>query len=690
VYEQVSPMDKNGNEAGATTSPFDTGAGERYGYAAPSGEAVFFEGTGPMGESPWGDNVYFVASKDPGGAGWSTRALQPRGVHPAPLLSGGRDTYVYPSQDLTLALVEPANDPLAQVPSESCEGPLFLVGADPFVAGRYLEQPSPSLPDAVEGCGDNGAAGGPVGGSPDFSTVYFAFSGTLLSQDASRTPYAGAEAWGFYEYKEGVLGEAGVLPDGSVSPFGAVPAASGHGRNPAGNQVSEDGSRAFFVSPDPDSCKENGGQNDCATDPPELYVRVDGKSSLLVSADALLPKVGGLAAGAPDSVVRMPNRHQEYVKKLDGSYVFASPDGSQAFFQSDDALTEPAERASPGSEPKTYVFDVATGTVTYLPGVAGEVLATSRNGSAMAFMSPGGGGQPPQLEFWSAGLGGGSVTPVVGLSVSGSIPVARMSDDGSTLVFQTAQDLAGVFNTGGFEEIYRYDASTNSLGCVSCAPTGVTPRGNASMSMLHSNEIEALGSKERVAAGVDEGNVSANGERVFFESPDPLVPGDSNTNSPPAVESESEMEPQGRDVYEWENGVVYLISSGTSTRDSYLLDSSESGDDVFFATAQGLVAGDSDGGYDVYDARVPRPGETVVQSAGPCEGSSCEESREFEGPVAPASAGVAGSGNPAAEATVAPQSVKTPVKGVKCRRGHVKRKGKCVKRASKAARGARR
>ena len=90
-----------------------------------------------------------------------------------------------------------------------------------------------------------------------------------------------------------MLSEAGVLPDGSLDQFGAVPAASLHGRAITGNQVSADGLRAFFVSPDPASC---GNGNDCAVDPPELYVRENGEKTVLVSQDTLLPQVNGLPA----------------------------------------------------------------------------------------------------------------------------------------------------------------------------------------------------------------------------------------------------------------------------------------------------------------------------------------------------------------------------------------------------------
>lgn len=148
-----------------------------------------------------------------------------------------------------------------------------------------------------------------------------------------------------------------------------------------------------------------------------------------------------------------------------------------------------------------------------------------------------------------------------------------MSSGGSVLVFLTGSRLSGAFNSGGYKEIYRYDVPANTLGCVSCSPAGITPRGNASMSSLHTAELTG---HEIIYETVDDHGLSSAGDRIFFESPDPLVLQDSNTNSPPvACEEQEAVCAQGGDVYEWENGVVYLISTGRSLRNSYLLDSSE-------------------------------------------------------------------------------------------------------------------
>ena len=269
VYELVSPANKNGNEAGATSlGTVETGPKQHYGYASPDGDSVLFEGTGPMGESPSPDSNVFVARRSTGG--WSTRALEPAAQHggrSVPL--DARATYVDPAPDLSHAMVVAGGWTLGSEPNGCGAVQLWLTGPDPFVGALWLERPR--IEDPVEHCGiGNGFSGAPVGGSPDFSTVYFAYPGTLLPEDAARAPHVpvggsggvepadGAEAWGFYEESEGVLREAGVLPDGGLDQFGAVPAASGHGRALAGNEVSTDGSRAFFVSPDPGSCEQNG------------------------------------------------------------------------------------------------------------------------------------------------------------------------------------------------------------------------------------------------------------------------------------------------------------------------------------------------------------------------------------------------------------------------------------------------
>jgi hypothetical protein len=143
--------------------------------------------------------------------------------------------------------------------------------------------------------------------------------------------------------------------------------------------------------------------------------------------------------------------------------------------------------------------------------------------------------------------------------------------------------------------------------------------------------------------------MSADGKRVFFESPDQLVSGDTNSVV---------------DVYEWEvggsgscpsgeteKGCIYLISSGRGSSPSSFVDASASGDDVFFLTATKLVGQDQDELVDVYDARVNGGLEAQDPDlVAPCSGEACRS-----GSTTASSGATAGSGqfsgppNPAAK-----------------------------------------
>lgn len=669
VYEQVSPVDKNGNEAGAGTNKNaqDVGAENHLAIAAPDGNAVLFEGTGPMGESSAGYDVWFIARRT--SSGWTTRSALPRQERPTPV--GGTlattDAWLDPSSDLTHLLVNGVwtEEVPGQCPSANHQLYLSTVAPPAFVS---ITQPQIANPFLA--CGASyGEEAIPAGGSPDFGTVYFTTPRTLLPEDASRVPGTN----GFYEYSDGVLSEAGVLPDGSLSPFGAVPAASGTGRDVNDHQVSTDGTRAFFVSSPP---TVPGCSSSCTPGSPELYVRENGEKTVLVSQDPLIRSSDGLPAGAPDGAMGFVDTTAQTSSdgdKLGQSFVYASPDGSQAFFESEDRLTRSAPEGPPRNHAaKMYDFDLDTGSLTYLPGVTGEIAASNTDGSAFVFVSPEATAPNPELELWSAGPSGGTVTPITQMMgevprVEGharpDVPVARVSDDGSVVVFMTRLQLPGAFNSGSdLEQIYRYDVAANTLSCVSCAPAGVTPTSGAVMSVLKSYEE----GRPTMPFLADQRGVSADGDRIFFDTAEPLVPQAVNGM---------------RNVYEWEDGTVYLISSGKSPENSYFLDSSENGDDVFFATSEGLVPGDTDGAYDVYDARVPHPPENPPATAVPCEGSVCQGPPNVPAPLnPPASATFSGLGNPTPEETTPTTTKKTTTRTVKCKHGFVKKKNKCVKK----------
>jgi hypothetical protein len=631
VYEQVSPADKNGN--------FVRQPPASIGLADADGEAVVFVGTGAMGNAAGGLTEVFVSKRSH--SGWQTSSTRPR--QPGePDIFGGRPLTLVPSSSFSSFLFTTYGSSVSAEPPGLGVGANLYLSDDPAVEPTWIAQPK--IVDPIPMLGENNSLRNylVVGGTPDFSTVYFAYAGTLLPQDAPRAPHVGGAmgatdgdgAWGLYEWSGGTLAEAGVLPDGTLDPFGAVPAATAEVENvrvsapgafpqALDNEISTDGSRVFFVSPDPKVS---------APTKPELYVRETGptgvKSTTLVSQSQLPGHDGEPAPDGPQPFSNTPI----FTAEPDGtSYVFASPDGSQAFFASTDRLTSAAPA---NGSVKEYDYDLDTGQQTYLPGVTGSLVATSPDGSDFIFENTA--TTPSELDLWTSGTDGGRVTPIVQLPPSASGPVdvsgARSSTDGAAFVFRTNSPLSGFNNGGGFEQVYRYSVGSAELICASCPPVGVTPSGDAQVS--HDDETE-----EPVTT-VDTDVISSDGSQVFFDSSSPLVPQATNGM---------------RNVYEWENGHVYLISSGRSGIDSYILDSSASGGDVFFTTSEGLAPGDTDGSADVYDARIPRRGDRPPPSAVACEGDVCQGPPSVPSPLtAPASATFSGLGN------VAPPPVEKP------------------------------
>jgi hypothetical protein len=592
VYEQVSPPNKHGYEAGAGS--FGTELREikvEFSVASPDGNAVAFGSTGPAAEiDTSGLNGDFVAEHT--SHGWTSRATTARGLGQNERLSLflQRPHWRDYTPDLS-HLAYGVNS--ADVPAAPTFGTknYYTLGSDP------LEEPTWLLRDATYESFEEQAENELVGISSDAGIVYIAYAGRLLPQDASRL------GWGLYEYRNGTVSEAGVLPDGSVPASGALPVAtSTEGpdykigeNNPASldNQASEDGMRVFFVS--------SG----------ELYVHkieADGSErSVLVSASQLS---GHLGEAAPDGVVLFENLTKKQLgdnsfamTKSAPTYAYASSDGSHVFFQSEDELTD---QAPIGGGLKVYDFDINTGSLEYLPGVAlGGIVTAAKDGSSFLFVNDA--SSPADLDLWSAGSGGGSVIQVARLPGGGYVGPGRMAADDSVLVFQAQAPIAG-FNDIGGEQIYRYDIKANTLDCVSCPPTGTEPSGDAYLSAIDQYKSPFDVAFAQFVVN-DVRGVSSDGGRIFFDSPDPLVGRDTNGNL---------------DTYEWENGTVFLISSGTSPDYSLFLDNSESGGDVFFATSDELAQGDNDAGFDVYDARIPRPGDNPPPAAVPCSGDVCQ------------------------------------------------------------------
>jgi hypothetical protein len=334
--------------------------------------------------------------------------------------------------------------------------------------------------------------------------------------------------------------------------------------------------------------------------------------------------------------------------KLAGErYLARSSDGSVVF--------------TGGGGGELFEYDVArdvTSTIT----TGGGFVASSTDGSRVYYLGVAG------LYLWDKGTSiliptageGFANTTVIGALVNRE-EYAVATPDGSRLLFLDRANLTG-YDSHGFSEAYVYDANSRSIACVSCNPTGAPPLGGTGLTQ---------GSLNTLVPGYSEGLIYPDGSRVFFETTDALVSQDTNGLS---------------DVYEWENGRVYLISSGQGTAGSTLSGASSNGDDVFFLTTDRLAPQDIESSAQIYDARVgggfPYRPFTTGCASGQCQGP------QTPAPLfgAPASATFVGLGNPV-PATSAPVIKARPKASAKrCKRGFVKKRNKCIrKKAAKTA-----
>lgn len=674
VYEQVSEKIKNGNEAGILIRSGRLSPGVA--IATADGDQVLYEQLGPSGETSSGTDLFGVAGRT--ATAWKTVAALPPGYGVnASFFQGEEPRSIVPSADLSHVAFSATgsfgagNFGVEGTGRESGAG-AYRAAVDSQAAELWLSKPTIAnpFPNPITGSWPHLLAG-----SPTLETVYFTYWGTLVPEDESRAPHVttslSTSAWSVYEWNDGTLRSAAMLPNETYSPYGAVPAASVRREGAPTlspdffrNEITPGGSELFFLSPAPEQVAKAESETK-VPQPPELYVReqtASGPRSVLASRSELPGHVGEAAPGTGVETAVTP------VNGATSAYVYVSPDGSRAFFASKDRLTESAPE---NTAVKEYEFDLATEETVYLPEIAepaskpfSNVIASSQDGSVALFENT----AAHKIELWSSGA---PVAEIASFSTPSNpeLTAARATSDGGAFVFGTNAVLQrgseAFNNSSALLQIYRYEPSTAKLVCLSCAPQGSAQRA-------------ARTTQRRVLA--DEG------DRVFFATPAKLLPQDVNG---------------AEDVYEWEqegvgscahgqsDGCLYLISSGTSPEPSFYLDNSESGADVFFATLQGLDDEDTDGSYDVYDARVgggfPRP----LAAAG-CEEGCQGPSTSFSAP-APLTMTVGAADNlaPPPPSTTPPkprpksltraQKLSRALKA--CRRAPKKKRATCVKRA---------
>jgi hypothetical protein len=209
----------------------------------------------------------------------------------------------------------------------------------------------------------------------------------------------------------------------------------------------------------------------------------------------------------------------------------------------------------------------------------------------------------------------------------------QLTPSGRFAVFTSRRPITG-YPTGGYLEVYRYDADSEELTCASCASTGAQAESDATLPRA--------------------GGALSDDGRVFFTSRNPLNLRDLNGRS---------------DVYQTSTQGPKLVSTGVSAFDSALLSASRDGKDVYFFTHDVLVPQDANGNLvKIYDAR-QGGGFYVPQTLPPCKASD-----ECHGPgtQAPASPDIG---------TYKGVGGQTSPKPAACKRKQVRRRGRCVRRS---------
>ena len=246
---------------------------------------------------------------------------------------------------------------------------------------------------------------------------------------------------------------------------------------------------------------------------------------------------------------------------------------------------------------------------------------------------------------------------------------SRVTPDGRFVLFMAFRDdgFVGVGGFSGYEhedlrQWYLYSAPSRRLVCVSCNPRSRAATSDALTDVKV--DVSATLHTQHLSHAL-----SDDGRRVFFSSPEALVAEDSN----------------GRwDAYEYDvpSGRLHLISSGTDPANSYFVQASANGDDVFFATREQLVGWDIDKSYDLYDARVGGGFPEPVPAAQACAGEACRAPVTASPTVA---GGVSTQFRGAGDATPRLRRHKQQ----RCRRGkvlkRVRGRRKCVKRRARKA-----
>ncbi len=598
AYEMVSPVEKNGGDIVPVCQIlcFPSALNQ----SAASGAALTYSAYVAFGDAEAAPYASQYLARRVAGSGWQSEGISP----PRDGGAGLDREYQAFSEELEYGWLPlsfgPPLEPGSEVPN---------VYRRDNTIGSYRAL----SPQALEGA--------LVGHVPELQGVTQDGRCAVFRVQSKLTEDAEEDLMQAYRSCEGELTLISVLPDETAS---ATPSSAGtpfgvgtNGREGGMfNAISEDGERVFW------SQAENG--------PGPLYLRIGDTATKAISSGAAM-------------------------------FWGASSDGTRAIYQEGGSLREATIDAD-GTVGSAEIAAQAIG-VAGMSEDATRVYFASRadldaSGEAQA--------EEPNLYLLErspeAPAAGGEVEHVLTLDemdfpISQVSPVAqrptyrqsRVSPDGAHLALMSRGSLSGYESvdqeTGrALAQVFLYDAVQDELRCASCNPSGARPQGREVIFGLKGS----IGTSVWAAAKLPLVNsqlyasraLSEDGDRLYFESYDRLVPRDTTS---------------ALDLYQWEElgagppedpceegdtgfdpasgGCLSLVSSGQSETDAEFLDASADGKDVFFSTDTSLVAHDP-GAVDVYDARqgggLPAPPQPKPE----CAGEACRPAAAPPGPPA--------------------------------------------------------
>jgi DNA-binding beta-propeller fold protein YncE len=689
AWEMVSPPTK--------FAGIPYGTGDTVIQAAEPGDGLVYASFGSIMEKPESNRLPSPATllaKRTSDGRWSSEDLTPPHTNIS-ALEPDTEFNIF-SPDLARAEMEPTDaTPLSAETTE--ETPyLWSDRSSPFFTPLLT---SSNVPPGTEFGPEPGNISNPVrieGADPALEHIVLRSDNVPLVE--------GAAPGGLYMWHSGQLEAVSQLPasDGGAVVKGIV----GSGLGSVRRAVSDDGSRVFWA---PVTVSE---YDVIGTNVPALFVR-----------DVEAGETGRLDVPDSDASGSGAERPAFNIASTDGSVVFftdsqqltadASPSGRDLYrceigqvegilgcadlsdvsapLAGSGESAEVLDQVSAASEDGSSIYFVARGILDEAPNGAGAVavagqpniylwqqrqgvrfIATLSKGDSSAW-----GGRPTQIL-------GQAFTIDAAASPNGRY-FAFTSE--ATLTSADNHDSSGTPNT----EVYLFDAENpdDALSCLSCSPIGGVAVGERLPARIEffPPDPSGLWQGRQVAATLPEAaetksqgrslyrprSVLNNG-RVFFNSIESLVPGDSNGTwdvyqYEPLGAGTCKSSTGSRSAARSGNGCVGLLSSGTAEGDAGFLDATPSGNDVFFLTRGRLSVLDRDNEVDVYDARVG--GIVAVRSPSvECTGEGCRS----------------GGAQPN-DSTPSSESFHAPQRALHCRKGlrKVRRHGKtvCVRKKHK-------